>query len=64
MIAGTWQKVTLKSAHELTPCKAKVSGENICNGIRGAYKVVMTRDVTVEALVDSKQTQQVRWDCV
>ena len=64
MIAGTWREVTLKGAHELAPWEVEVSREGVCNGIRGAREGVMTRDVAVEALVDSKQAQQVRRDLV
>ena len=64
MIARTWGVVILNGAYELAPCEAKVAGESVCNGIRGACKVVMAWDVAVEALVDSKQSQQVRRDLV
>ena len=45
LISGTWREVTLKGAQELAPWEAEVSREGICNGIRVAHKVVMTRDV-------------------
>ena len=64
MMTGTWQEVTLKSAHELAPREANVSGESIYNRIRGACDVVMMWDVAVEALVDSKEAQQVCQDLV
>ena len=63
MIAGTWRS-PVEGAHELASGEVKVLEESICNGNRGASKIVMTWDVVVEALMDSKQAQQVRRDLV
>ena len=64
MVAGAGREMALKGAHELAPCKVKVTREGVRHRVGRPCKVVVSRDVAVEFLVDAKQAQTVRRDLI
>ena len=58
-LAGcTRKEILIKRGKQFAPRKFKIAGQSIGNRVGRASKVVVSRDILVEVLVDSKQMEQ------